>query len=112
MNKDLNYIAALEKAINEKYGDVTTHHPKANWTPEKEIEYLEQTKEAFAKEIANRRTSEVIENDGILLTRKLINKTINRTCRYCKKYSFKNNDDVYLTKFSSCELCYLDKLQD
>ncbi len=112
MNKDLNYIAALEKAINEKYGDETTHHPKANWTPEKEIEYLEQTKEAFAREIVNRRSSEVVEKDGILLTRKLISKTINRSCKQCRKYSFRNRDDVYLVKFNLCELCFLDKKQE
>lgn len=112
MKKDLNYIAALEKAISEKYGDEAIFHPKANWTPEKEIAYLEDTKEAFAKELANRRASEVIENDGVLLTKKLISRTINRSCQHCKKYSFKNRDDIYLVKFGICELCYLDKKQD
>jgi hypothetical protein len=109
MKKDLNYIAALEKAISEKYGDRAIHHPKADWTPEKEVEYLEQSKEAYAKELANRRSSEVVENDGVLVTKKLISKTINRSCQYCNKYSFKNRDDVYLVKFNCCELCYLDR---
>lgn len=112
MTKDLDYIAALEKAISEKYGEEATYHPKANWTPEKEIEYLQQTKETYAKELANRRTSEVIEKDGVLLTKKLINKTINRSCKYCNKYSFKNRDDVYLVKFNCCELCYLDRKEE
>lgn len=112
MKKDLNYIAALEKAISEKYGEEATHHPKANWTPEKEVEYLEQSKEAYAKELANRRTSEVIEKDGVLLAKKLINKTINRSCDICKKYSFKSRDDVYLVKFNCCELCYLDRKEE
>ena len=36
MKKDLNYIAALEKAIAEKYGEIATINPKSGWDPEKE----------------------------------------------------------------------------
>ena len=33
-NKDLNKIAAFEKAIAEKYGDAAIVNPKANWDEE------------------------------------------------------------------------------
>ena len=34
--KDLNYIAAVEKAIAKKYGSETIQNPKGNWDDEKE----------------------------------------------------------------------------
>ena len=42
-DKDLNYVAAVEKAIAEKYGAETIANPKANWDEEKEKEYQEQS---------------------------------------------------------------------
>ena len=33
-------IIHYEKAIAEKYGDEAVQNPRANWTPEKEKEYL------------------------------------------------------------------------
>ena len=50
MNKDLNYIAALEKAMREKFGETTIQNPKANWDPQKEIAYLEESKAFYKKE--------------------------------------------------------------
>jgi hypothetical protein len=31
-NKDLNYIAGLEKAIKQKYGEEAVQNPSSNWT--------------------------------------------------------------------------------
>ena len=49
MKKDLNYVAALEKAIAKKYGKETIVNPKANWDDEKEEEYAEQRKRLYEK---------------------------------------------------------------
>ena len=38
--KDLNYIAAVEKAITDKYGDDAVRNPKASWDDEREKEYM------------------------------------------------------------------------
>ena len=38
--KDLQYAVKLEKAIKEKYGEVTIKNPADLWSPEKEKEYL------------------------------------------------------------------------
>ena len=40
--KDWNYIAKLEKAIEKKYGEETIQNPKGNWDTEKEKEYINQ----------------------------------------------------------------------
>ena len=42
--KDLNDIAAIEKAIAKKYGKVAVKNPKSGWDDKKEAEYLEQQK--------------------------------------------------------------------
>jgi hypothetical protein len=107
MKKDLNYIAALEKAISEKYGQEATANPKAFWSPEKEKEYIEQIKETYKKESLVEKTQEKVDLGGVLIAKKLINKNAKRQCEYCKKYSFNRDDDVYLTKFSSCQICYI-----
>ena len=71
MKKDLNYIAGLEKAISKKYGEEAVQNPSANWTPEKEKEYLQQLKENKIKEMTKDR---VEEREGFLFSAKLIKK--------------------------------------
>ena len=46
-SKDPDYAIKVEKAIAEKYGNDTVQNPKANWTDEKEKEYLEQLEEVY-----------------------------------------------------------------
>ena len=110
--KDPNYVAALEKAIKEKYGDFVTMNPKYFWNQEKEREYVAEVKETVKKELDNERTREKVDLDGILIPKKLINKSSNKTCSLCKQYSFSKNDDVYLNKFSTCQRCYVQHIED
>ena len=42
MNKDYNYIAAVEKAIAKKYGKETVQDFRSGWKQEKEQSYLGQ----------------------------------------------------------------------
>jgi hypothetical protein len=107
MQKDLNYIAALEKAVKEKYGDIATMNPKHFWNEEKEKEYIEQTKKAVVKERTSQESKEKVELEGVLIPKKLINKTSDRQCAVCKAYSFNKKDDVYMNKFVSCYKCYM-----
>ena len=104
--KDPNYPAALEKAIKELYGDLAVTNPKSQWTPEKELEYLKETKEAVKKDAFNEESREKEDLGGILIPKKLINKN-NKSCVVCKEYSFNKKDDVYLNKFSACFKCYV-----
>lgn len=109
--RDMNFIQALEKAVKEKYGVEATYNPKQFWDEEKEKEYIEQVKEAAKKEYQNLESQEKIEVDGILIPKKLINRSSNKECSLCKKYSFNKKDDLYLNKFNACYKCYLCKLE-
>ena len=104
MSKDPNYAIRVEKAIAKKYGEETVQHPKRDWNNEKEKSYLSQIKD-FYKQEASR--SEEIEIEGILISKKLLIKESNRSCPICETYSFKSNDDVYMSKFDCCEKCYV-----
>ena len=41
MSNDYDRIAAVEKAIKEKYGEDAIANPKAEWDEEKEKQYLQ-----------------------------------------------------------------------
>ena len=70
MPKDLDYIARLERAISRKYGDEAILNPMANWSEDKEKDYLEQLKSLDKKETY----SEKVEINGVLVPKKLINR--------------------------------------
>ena len=104
MSKDPNYSIKVEQAISKKYGEETVQHPKKNWDNEKEKEYLSQIKQ-FYNILCE--SGDEVEVDGVLISKKLITKESNRSCPICNTYSFKSNDDVYMSKFDCCEKCYI-----
>tara|TARA_B100000131_G_C18003869_1_gene567600 strand:+ start:96 stop:476 length:381 start_codon:yes stop_codon:yes gene_type:complete len=90
--KDYNFIAALEKAVAEKYGKEAAQDIRSSWNPEKEKEYLRQLKNSRDKQknhTAKREKS-------------------SRTCPVCKTYSFSGADDLYMNRFNCCYMCYVD----
>ena len=104
MSKDPNYPIKVEQAIAKKYGEDTIQHPKKNWDDTKEKEYLSQLKEFYTP---NEQTPDEVEIDGVLISKKLITRESERSCPVCNTYSFKSNDDVYMSKFNCCEKCYI-----
>jgi hypothetical protein len=107
MSRDLNDIAAIEKAISKKYGKETVQDPRSNWSEEKEAEYIEQVKIAQSKQQQRDRQRERVEIDGVFVSRKLLNKERSlRTCPICGDYSFKTEDGVYMSKYECCVECY------
>ena len=48
--KDLDYIAGLEKAIARKYEDISIQNPSSFWDEEKEERYLQQLKAFVEKQ--------------------------------------------------------------
>jgi len=104
--KDPNYVVKIEQQIQKKYGEKATQHPKKDWTAQKEQEYLIQLKEVYHKELREEDLDKV-EVSGVFVPRKLINKNSSRSCPICSIYSFKSNDDVYMSKFDCCEKCYI-----
>jgi hypothetical protein len=109
LSKDPNYPIKVEKAISKKYGEETVQHPRKNWNKEKEREYLSQIKEFYS---ASNDKADEVEIDGVLVSRKLITRESNRSCPVCNTYSFKSNDDVYMSKFDCCEKCYIQWVED
>ena len=109
MSKDPNYPIKVEKAISKKYGEQTVQHPKKNWDDKKEKEYLSQIRDFYKSDYEE---SDEVEIDGVLVSKKLITRESNRSCPVCNTYSFKSNDDVYMSKFNCCEKCYIQWVED
>jgi hypothetical protein len=107
MSGKQDYIAKLEKAISQKYGDETIDNPKRFWDENKEKEYLRQSVEEQQKFAKNAESQDKIEADGFLINKKLLNRDHNRTCPVCSKYSFHPRDDLYMNKFEACFKCYI-----
>ena len=49
----------------------------------------------------------MVEVNGFLMPRKLINIDKNRTCPVCDVYSFHSKDDWYMNKYECCYDCYI-----
>ena len=105
--KDLNHIAAVEKAIAEKYGADAITNPRANWDEDKEKEYLSQMREFYQKIKKNEEYQEKIDINGIKVSKKLFNRESLRSCSICEVFPQKSMDDVCLTKFDCCYGCYI-----
>lgn len=101
--KDPNFIPKLEKAIEQKYGDIATRNPSYFWNEEKEKSYLEQLK----KENEKPSDYTTIQSEGFFIKSKLFIKAHQRTCPECGKYSFDVKDDLYMNKFNTCYKCYI-----
>ena len=112
MKKDLNDIAAIEKAISKKYGNETIVNPKSTWDETKEKEYIEQVKKIAEKAHHLTEHRDKIELNGFLLSEKLINKQSERTCPVCGIYSFSKKDDLYMNRFECCFECYITFVED
>ena len=105
---DLNDIAKFEQAIAKKYGPEAVENPRKHWDDEKEKEYQEQLKKLAKKERLNEEKDDKVEQDGFLISKKLLNKeSTRRICPVCKTYSFKTRDDVFMNKYDCCYKCYV-----
>ena len=106
--KDFNYIAGLEKAIKEKYGVEAIENPAKFWSKEKEEDYIQQLEEFIKKQKKNEHDQELENVDGVLVSRKLLNKEGILNCPTCNRKIKTINDDIYFTKFDCCEKCYIN----
>ena len=111
MSDKQDYVARLEKAISQKYGEEATHNPQRYWDEDKEKEYLQQSAEEQQKFAKNAESQDKIEADGFLINKKLLNRDHNRTCPVCSKYSFHPRDDLYMNKFQACFKCYVQYIE-
>ena len=106
-NENLKFIC--EDFLGKDYGsfdavvsiDVIEHIPR-----EKEKEYLEQLKDSYDPDAI---TEDLDKEEvyGVFIPSKLLKEESGRSCPQCNTYSFKSNDDVYMTKFECCFKCYV-----
>jgi hypothetical protein len=106
------YIAKLEKAISQKYGDDAINNPRRFWSEDKEKEYVTQSQEERKKFAKLAESRDKVEQDGFLINKKLLTKDTNRTCPICEKYSFHPRDDLYMNKFEACFGCYIQWIEE
>ena len=110
--KDLNDIAAIERAIAQKYGDEAIKNPRADWDEEKEKEYLEQMKSLYARSYRSQEREEKVDVNGIKVTKKLLNRESLKSCPVCGSFPKKSMDDVCLVKFDCCSQCYTQYVEN
>ena len=107
MKRDLNYVAAVEKAISEKYGKQTVQDLRSTWEPEREKNYLNQLKERRRKLQLLQDRKKLFMVDGVEIKKKNDIKQTSRNCPVCKTYSFSSKDDLYMNRFECCGQCYI-----
>ena len=108
IEKDLNKIARIEKAIKEKYGEDAIKNPNGSWSEEKEAKYLEELKTFYKRSARDKQTE---EKEGFKIKSKKTNHKTERNCPVCASYSFLAMDDVYMTKFGCCFDCYIKYIE-
>ena len=105
--KDPDKLAAIEKAIAEKYGEDAVQNPKGNWDEAKEKEYLSQMKEFYDKSTKHSAYEDKVDINGIKVSKKLLNRESLRSCSVCGNFPKKSMDDVCFIKFDCCSKCYI-----
>ena len=107
MSKDYDKIAAVEKAIKEKYGEEAISNPRSNWDEAKEKKYLKQMKELYAHDPGTTASQEKVDVLGIKVSKKLLNRESLKNCPICGAFPKKTMDDVCLVKYECCSKCYI-----
>jgi hypothetical protein len=110
-DKDLSYIAALEKAIRKKYGDSAIQNPASHWNEDKEAQYISQL-EAFVEKQKKHEQQHDVENvSGVLISRKLLNREGTINCPVCGGKTSTVDDEIYIIKFECCNRCFIKYVQ-
>ena len=110
--QELDRLAAVEKAISQKYGKEAIQNPRSEWSEEKEKEYIEQMKDFYKAKSLKEKWKDKIDVNGIKATKKLLNRESLKTCPVCGSFPKKSMDDVCLLKFDCCHLCYIEFVED
>jgi len=105
--KDFNKVAKYEKAIKNKYGEKAIKNPNSGWDDSKEEEYIQSSKKFQSKVSKYNEDNDLVEVDGFLMPKRLLNSESNRTCPTCSTYSFDKGDDFYMHKYECCQNCFI-----
>ena len=111
MTKDYNYVAAVEKAISDKYGKEAVQDFKSTWDETREKDYMAQLSECQkSKDKNNYHNRE--DAGGFLISSRARNKDGDRECPVCRVYSFSMQDDLYMSRFECCFTCFVQHVED
>lgn len=110
--KDIEYVGKVEKAIADKYGKEATVNPRSLWDEDKEKDYIEQAKKNAEKYYEKDEDDDIIEKDGIFVSKKLLTKSNAKSCPICNKYLVDSKDSVYIEKWQCCHTCYIQWVED
>ena len=105
--KDWDYIAAVEKAVAEKYGKDSVQDFRSEWENLKEENYLKQVTDARIEKQKRNASHTTVERGDIVIKRRTNKIKTKRSCPVCKTYSFSRRDDLYMNRFQCCERCYV-----
>ncbi len=108
MTVDAQTVAALEKAVAEKYGKDAVQDFRSEWKEEDEKRYLAQLEKRTKLSLQKEKPTHIIDDGEIEIKTHRTEKTQDRTCPVCKTYSFSPQDDLYMNRFKACRLCYYD----
>jgi len=109
---DPNFVAKLEKAISERWGDEAIENPKKHWNPEKEQKHSEEIKQFYKRKFFAADKNSKEKYKGFLVSKKLLTRENERECPVCGSYSFSSRDDLYMTRFNCCFSCYVQWVED
>lgn len=107
---DPKQIPALEKAVEQKYGEKAIMDPSSLWTPEKEKAYLDQVK-AVERYYRQQPNENYKDQGGFILKEKLLNKRSFKNCSCCGQQAYKAEDEVYMTKYEYCSKCFIKHIE-
>ena len=100
------YIAKLEKAIAERWGDIAADNPSKYWNEDLADEYEEEVDKLEEKIIESEHSDRKKEKGEFSISRKMLEQGSRDHCEACGVYSFKSRDDIYLTRYDVCQECY------
>jgi len=103
-----DYIAGVEKAISEKYGEDASRDIRYFWDKDKEKMYKRQLKRLSEKSLEEGRNKEQIEKNGYLLLKKNRKSKLHVNCPLCSERTQKIFDDIKIEKYECCQKCFID----
>lgn len=104
----LETIQKIEKQIKEQFGKEALVDPNEFLDDEFQKKFEVQLKERAEKIIEENLESEMVEQNGFLISKRLITRErTNRVCAKCKIFSFNLRDDVYMLKYNCCMDCFI-----
>ena len=111
MEKDLDKVAAIEKAISKKFGAETIQNPKSGWTPEKELDFKDQLNEFETKKRLLETSNEKVLKDGFYVVPNKPKVGL-KSCSSCQSTIKTIRDDIYYLKYEACETCFIQHIED